>query len=87
MENNILNLTSTELKAKLELFNTELEPLDVKLMPALNMTLSKEEYERNLVSVLGELRCALLDEKSEFITDNDQLYQRFVDVYKSTEMI
>lgn len=86
MENKTNNLTSTELKAKLEQFNKELEPLDVKLMPALNMTISKEEYEKNLVGVLSELRCGILDDNNNFITDNDQLSESFNKIYKS-EMI
>ena len=86
MENKTNNLTSTELKAKLEQFNKELEPLDVKLMPALNMTISKEEYEKNLVGVLSELRCGILDDNNNFIKDNDQLSESFNKIYKS-EMI
>lgn len=86
MENKTNNLTSTELKAKLEQFNKELEPLDVKLMAALNMTISKEEYEKNLVGVLSELRCGILDDNNNFITDNDQLSESFNKIYKS-EMI
>lgn len=87
MTNVSSRIPSLEHKASLETFNKDLEAIDVKLMPALNMTVSKEEYVINLDSVLKELECAILDENKNTILDSDQLHENFKSMYKSSEMI
>lgn len=87
MENLNNQIPSAELKSTLEKFNIELKPLDVKLMPALNMNISKEEYESNLASVLTELKEVVLDSDNHFLGEIDVILNNAKRVYKQVRII